>query len=76
MEMRDTTTDDAPSTVPKVLLTVDEAAEAMSLGRSYVYELVMRNTIRSVKVGRKRRIPVAELHAFVARQLTEMEWGA
>lgn len=59
----------APSAVPKVLLTVEEAAAAMGLGRTYVYELVMRREIRSVKLGRKRRIPVAALDEFVARQL-------
>ena len=55
--------------VPKVLLTIEEAAQAMSLGRTFVYELVMRNEIQSVKVGRKRRIPVFALQEFVVRQL-------
>ena len=53
----------------KVLLTVEEVAQAMGLGRTYVYELVMRREIRSIKLGRKRRIPVSALHDFVARQL-------
>ena len=62
--------------VPKVLLTIEEAAEAMSLGRTFVYELVMRNDIQSVKVGRKRRIPTFALQDFVVRQLALAEKGA
>ncbi len=54
----------------KVLLTVEEVAEAMGLGRTYVYELVMRREIRRIKLGRKRRIPVTALEEFVARQLS------
>lgn len=73
MDMRDMPTSISPSVVPKLLLTIDEAAASMSLGRSYLYELVMRNTIRSVKVGRKRRIPLSALHDYVVRQLAEME---
>jgi len=61
----------AQEVVPsKVLLTVEEVAEAMGLGRTYVYELVMRREIRSIKLGRKRRIPVTALNDFVARQLS------
>jgi excisionase family DNA binding protein len=54
----------------KVLLTVEEVAEATGLGRTYVYELVMRREIPSIKLGRKRRIPVTALEEFVARQLS------
>ncbi len=53
----------------KLLLSVDEAAAAMSLGRSLVYNLVMCQQIASIKVGRMRRIPVAALQEFVERQL-------
>ncbi len=59
----------APSAPVKVLLTIEEAAQALSLGRTYCYDLVMRKQIASIKLGRKRRIPLAALHEFVARQL-------
>jgi excisionase family DNA binding protein len=51
----------------KLLLTIDEAAAMLSLGRTRVYGLVMRNEIFSVKVGGSRRIPVGALHDFVGR---------
>lgn len=53
----------------KLLLTVEEAALALGLGRTYTYNLVMREQIMSVKVGRKRRIPVFALEEFVSRQV-------
>jgi excisionase family DNA binding protein len=53
----------------KVLLSVDEAAGALSLGRTRVYELVMKGDIASLKLGRTRRIPVAALRDYVSRQL-------
>jgi excisionase family DNA binding protein len=53
----------------KLLLSVEEAAAALSLGRSLVYDLVMRGDIRSIKVRRTRRIPVEALHEFIAGQL-------
>jgi excisionase family DNA binding protein len=42
----------------KLLLTVDEAAAVMSLGRTLLYRLVMRGEIISIKVGRTRRVPM------------------
>lgn len=51
----------------KLLLTVDEAAEALSLSRRLLYDLLMRNQIFSVKVGAARRIPVKALEEFVQR---------
>jgi excisionase family DNA binding protein len=53
----------------KVLVSVDEAAALLSLGRTYVYSLVVSGEIPSVKVGRLRRVPVAALHAYVTRQM-------
>lgn len=57
--------------VPKMLLTVEEAARALGLGRTFVYELIMRREISSIKLGRKRRIPVEALDEFVARKLEQ-----
>lgn len=48
-----------------VLLTVEDAALALSLGRTKVYELVESGALRSVKIGRSRRIPAQALHEFV-----------
>ncbi len=53
----------------KLLLTVEEAAERLSLGRTLVYDLVMRKQITSLKVGRARRIPVTALDEFVTHEL-------
>jgi excisionase family DNA binding protein len=66
----------AASPVPKVLLTVEEAAQALGLGRTYVWHLVMLDELRSFKVGRKRRIPVSSLHEFVMHHLSTLEQGA
>lgn len=55
----------------RLLLTVDEAAARLGLGRSTVYEMVMRGDIPSIKIGRARRIPTGALEVFVAECLNE-----
>jgi excisionase family DNA binding protein len=54
------------ATSPKLLLTVQEAAAALSVGRTTVYEALASGRLASVKVGRSRRIPMAALEVFVA----------
>jgi excisionase family DNA binding protein len=51
----------------KLLLTVEEAAAQLSIGRPKIYQLVMRGDIVSVKIGASRRIPVTALEEFVER---------
>jgi excisionase family DNA binding protein len=68
---RETTGRNTPTpNTPKLLLTVDEAAEALSLGRTFFYELLMRGDLASIKIGSRRRIPVSALHEFVVRQIS------
>ena len=58
----------------KVLLRVDEAATLLGVGRSFLYGLVQRGEIGSVKLGRARRIPAKALDEFVQRlQAEDME---
>ena len=52
--------------VEKLLLTPEEAAEALGIGRSKVYELMATRRLASVKIGSSRRIPVDALEEFVA----------
>lgn len=54
----------------KLLLTPEEAAEVLSMSRARVYDLMRRGQLRSVKIGKIRRVPVAALEAFV-EQLQE-----
>jgi excisionase family DNA binding protein len=60
----------------KALLTVEEAAVALSVGRTLMWELVTRRQVKSIKVGRSRRVPVTALQDFVAYQLARLEMGA
>jgi excisionase family DNA binding protein len=51
----------------KLLLTPTEAAAALGIGRSKVYELMQTGQLQSVHIGACRRIPAAELEALVVR---------
>lgn len=51
----------------KLLLTPEEAAYALGVGRSTLFELMNSDALESVKIGRSRRVPVAALAAYVER---------
>ena len=53
-------------TVTPVLYSVDEAAEALRLSRSVIYELIRSGRLRTVKQGRRRLVPVASLSEYVS----------
>ncbi|MGH2502378.1 MAG: helix-turn-helix domain-containing protein [Ktedonobacterales bacterium] len=50
----------------KVLLTVEETAHKLSVGRSAVYGLMRRGELRYITVGRVRRVPIEAVSEFVA----------
>lgn len=52
--------------IPPVLYRVDEAAEALRISRSVIYELIRSGQLRTVKVGRRRLVPVQALDDYVA----------
>lgn len=54
----------------KLMLTPEEAAEALGVGRSTLYDLLRLQEIPSVKIGRSRRIPVSALRDFAERLAT------
>lgn len=58
-------TNDSPT--PRVLLTVEEAADRLSLGRTTTYALVRSGELRSVQIGRLRRVPADALAEYVSR---------
>ena len=50
----------------KLLLTPIEAAEALSISRSKLYELLASGHVQSVRIDACRRIPVSALQAYIA----------
>lgn len=60
-----------PSPVPsdnaKLLITVTEAADRLSIGRSLAYQLVQTGVLPTVKLGRRRLIPAHVLVELVRR---------
>lgn len=55
-----------PEPVARRLLTPSEAATALSIGRSKVYELILSRHLESVKIGAARRVPAEALDAYIA----------
>lgn len=51
----------APGGAVELLVTPDEAARRLSISRAQVYRLMGRGELLYVKIGRLRRVPVAEL---------------
>ena len=57
----------------KLLLTPTEAATALGIGRSKVYELMQTGQLQSVHIGACRRVPAEALTAFL-EQLRTASW--
>ena len=51
----------------RLLLTVEEAARLLSIGRPKMWRLAMAGEVVSVKIGASRRIPMTALEAYVRR---------
>ena len=56
----------------RLLLTIDEAADRLGIGRTLMYALVTGGEVESVQIGRLRRVPVEALSDFVARLRREL----
>ena len=51
----------------KLAYTVEEAAELLSLSRAQIYRLIDFGELRSVKIGKCRRVTSAQLQSFVTK---------
>ena len=60
-------TDAAANGLPVLLERPEDAARALGVSRTKVYELMRSGALRSVRVGGLRRVPVAALNEFVTR---------
>jgi excisionase family DNA binding protein len=62
---------DGRCAVPRLLMTVPEAAEALAISRGKLYELLASGAIASIRIDGSRRIPVTALEEYVSRLLAE-----
>ncbi len=56
---------------PRRMLTVEQAAEALGIGRTTTYALVKSGELESVLIGRLRRVPADAIEAYTARLQAE-----
>lgn len=56
---------DVEFAVEKVVVSIREAGEALSVSRSRIYELIDEGRLQRVKIGRRALIPVASVHRLV-----------
>ena len=52
----------------RILLSVEDAAERLDIGRTMLYELIATGQIHTIHVGRLRKVPVEALREYVDRQ--------
>lgn len=55
--------------IEKLIYTVNEAALALGIGRTKLYELVQAGELPLVKIGARSLIRRADLEAFLTRSL-------
>jgi excisionase family DNA binding protein len=53
--------------IPPILFSPDDLMRLLGLGRARVFELLRRQEIRSVKVGRMRKVSARALCDYVSR---------
>lgn len=54
------------------LLTPEQAADALGVGRTTVFSMVSSGALVSIRVGRLRRIPASAVDRYIAGRLTEL----
>lgn len=59
----------------KILYTTEEAAASLSIGVTKTKELLRDGDLRSIKIGRHRRVPVSALKEFVVLKEMEQDRG-
>ncbi len=56
------------NTVPRTAYSLDEAARSLGLSRRTLYDLMDRGQLTTVKLGKRRLVPAAELERLVSTQ--------
>lgn len=52
---------------PRRMLTVEQAAETLGIGRTTTFALIKSGELESVRIGRLRRVPADAIDAYTTR---------
>lgn len=55
--------------IPRASYSVEEAAIALGIGRTYAYRLIREGELQVVRLGRRTLIPVASVQALLERNM-------
>jgi excisionase family DNA binding protein len=55
-----------------ILVSVVDAARMLSIGRTVAWELVRKQKIKSVKIGRTRRVPIVAIEEYIQRPMDDV----
>jgi excisionase family DNA binding protein len=59
------------STPGRLLYSIEEAADLLGIGRTFMFHLVATGEIDSFKIGKRRKIPRDALDAYIERLRSE-----
>jgi excisionase family DNA binding protein len=60
-----------PSGPDRLLYSVEEAADLLGMGRTFMFHLLATGEIDSLKIGRRRKIPRDALARYIERLLSQ-----
>jgi excisionase family DNA binding protein len=60
----------------KLLLSPEEGADLLGVGRTQMFELIARNEIESFKIGRLRKVPRDAIDTYIERLRAQAQVGA
>jgi excisionase family DNA binding protein len=59
----------------RLLLTVEEAAEQLGIGRTLTYKLISSGEIESIRIGRLRRVSTTAIQDYTRRLSSDASSG-
>lgn len=54
------------------LLRIPEAAAYLNISRTTMYRLINDGAVRTVMVGQRKRVPLAEIDRLIAEQMAKL----
>lgn len=55
--------------ITPIALSVPEAAKAIGIGRTKMFELIAGEDIKAIKIGRRTLVPATELTKFISSNI-------